>query len=132
LAKHVHIHIHRGPTKDAGTAHDPSNGRFTSGSGNAAHHEAQAAHHAVQAGKANSTAQYQQHAAAHKNHAAAASLLRKAQGRHEMGHAGEATSHHEMANFHALEAKKAEENISKMKATPLNQAGSAPKKLGGH
>jgi hypothetical protein len=32
LAKHVHIHIHRGPTKDAGTAHDPSNGQFTSGS----------------------------------------------------------------------------------------------------
>lgn len=32
MAKHIHVHIHRASARDAGTAHDPSNGQFTAGS----------------------------------------------------------------------------------------------------
>lgn len=32
MARHIHIHLRRGPARDAGTAHDPGNGQFTSGS----------------------------------------------------------------------------------------------------
>lgn len=47
MAKHIHIHLPVRKTRDAGTAHDPSNGQFTSGqhSSAAAAHKAKAAEH---------------------------------------------------------------------------------------
>lgn len=73
MAKSIHIHLHRGPARDAGTAHDPSNGQFTSGQ-----HEKAAGRHADEAvearGKPGNGAKLHSEAAA--AHTQAANSLR--------------------------------------------------------
>lgn len=35
MAKHIHVHLYKSPTVDAGTKHDPKNGQFTGSGGGA-------------------------------------------------------------------------------------------------
>lgn len=67
----LHVHLHRGRTQDAETAHDPKTGQFTSGQ----HHEASVAHKAsseehtrvANTFKGNTSAHYMHHVAAEEH-----------------------------------------------------------------
>jgi hypothetical protein len=107
MARHIYIHFH-----DAGTAHDPSNGQFTSGTGDAAHHEAAAeGHRQSMIHKTSSHPDFAKHDKAMARHQATASLLKHAQAAHEKGESEWAGRYHSLAKQGGREAANLESKI---------------------
>lgn|SRR5487761_2274298 len=109
MKKHIHVHLHGfTKTKDAGTAHDPSNGQFTtsgSSGGNAAHHQSKSYEH-ERARKAlpMDHPHRDEHNKAARRHDEAASYLSYARQAHGVGNHELAKAHHETAQRAANQA----------------------------
>lgn len=114
MPKHIHVHIH---TNDAATAHDPSNGQFTTSGaagGNAMHHHKQAKfHQAERDRKGDHHEDHPHHASAMVEHGRARNAIEYAQG---AGSKEAASQHMAAAQMAANGAAHHEAKISKKKA----------------
>lgn len=119
MTKHIHVHIHRASVRDAGTAHDPSNGQFTTGSGNAAHHTEMSEKHIMGAlGGLPSRPSNMMKRDASFAHAKAAHHLGLAAKAHKAGNMQLHATHMGRANEAAKSAQEHEKRLAEHEALP--------------